>query len=38
MTLAEGAEKCDFRFKRGGPTRVAVPPGLREVVSCKASG
>jgi hypothetical protein len=38
MTLAEGAEKCDFRFKKGGPTRVAVPPGLREVVSRKASG
>ena len=33
MTLAEGAEKCDFRFKRGGTTRVAVPPGLAEVVA-----
>lgn len=28
-TLAEGAEKCDFRFKKGGPTRVAVPASLR---------
>ena len=29
MTLAEGAEKCDFRFKKDGETRVAVPaPGL----------
>jgi L-2-amino-thiazoline-4-carboxylic acid hydrolase len=25
MTLAEGAEKCDFRFKKGGQTRVALP-------------
>lgn len=31
-TLAEGAEKCDFRFKKGGPTSVAVPPALRELV------
>jgi hypothetical protein len=22
-TLAEGGDRCDFRFKRGGPTRVA---------------
>jgi hypothetical protein len=22
MTLAEGFDKCDFRFKKGGPTRV----------------
>ena len=26
MTLAEGFEKCDFRFKKGGPTRVAMRP------------
>ncbi len=32
MTLAEGAPKCDFRFKRGGPTRVAVPDALRPVI------
>ncbi len=24
MTLAEGAEKCDFRYKKGGPTRIKV--------------
>lgn len=32
MTLAEGAPRCDFRFKRGGNTRVAVPESLRPVV------
>jgi hypothetical protein len=26
MTLAEGHEKCDFRFKRGGETARAWPP------------
>jgi hypothetical protein len=25
MTLAEGAEKCDFRFKKGGETIVLLP-------------
>lgn len=30
-TLAEGADKCDFRFKKGGPTRVAVPASLRTI-------
>jgi hypothetical protein len=29
ITLAEGHEKCDFRFKRGGETRVAVPESLK---------
>ena len=29
-TLAEGANCCDFRFKRGGPTRVALPRALQE--------
>lgn len=33
MTLAEGAEKCDFRFKRGGQTRIAVPAAMRPVVT-----
>jgi hypothetical protein len=33
MTLAEGAEKCDFRFKRGGETNIRVPPVLRDIVS-----
>ena len=35
MTLAEGADKCDFRFKKGGRTNVAVPEALREVVVSK---
>ncbi|MBA4367651.1 MAG: hypothetical protein C0403_08430 [Desulfobacterium sp.] len=26
MTLAEGREKCDFRFKKGGKTDVQMPP------------
>ncbi len=29
MTLAEGAPRCDFRFKRGGPTNIALPAGLK---------
>jgi hypothetical protein len=29
MTLAEGGEKCDFRFKKGGKTCVAIPQSLR---------
>jgi hypothetical protein len=33
MTLAEGAPKCDFRFKRGGETNVTVPTAIRDVVS-----
>ena len=32
MTLAQGADKCDFRFKKGGPTNVAVPVALGNVV------
>ena len=28
MSLAEGAHKCDFRFKKGGETSVAVPQSL----------
>jgi hypothetical protein len=31
-TLAEGAEVCDFRFKKGGPTNVAVPAALQDMV------
>lgn len=34
-TLAEGAGRCDFRFKKGGPTKIAVPDALKEVVSRK---
>ncbi|MBI5841646.1 MAG: L-2-amino-thiazoline-4-carboxylic acid hydrolase [Chloroflexi bacterium] len=33
MTLAEGADKCDFRFKRGGPTKVAVPISMQHMVA-----
>ena len=33
MTLAEGAGKCDFRFKRGGKTNIAVPAAMQAVVS-----
>jgi hypothetical protein len=33
MTLAEGADRCDFRFKRGGPTNVSVPAALQKVVA-----
>jgi hypothetical protein len=32
-TLAEGAEKCDFRFKKGGPTKVVFPEALRAIIS-----
>jgi protein-S-isoprenylcysteine O-methyltransferase Ste14 len=32
-TLAEGSERCDFRFKKGGPTRVAVPSSMQQVIS-----
>ena len=31
-TLAGGADRCNFRFKKGGPTNVAVPAALRDVV------
>jgi hypothetical protein len=27
-TLAEGGDRCDFRFKKGGKTSVPVPPSL----------
>lgn len=30
-TLAEGHDKCDFRFKKGGKTRVEVPEALRSI-------
>jgi len=30
MTLAEGHEKCDFRFKRGGETKKGWPPPFLE--------
>ncbi|MEW6406682.1 MAG: L-2-amino-thiazoline-4-carboxylic acid hydrolase [Chloroflexota bacterium] len=36
QTLAEGAAKCDFRFKKGGQTNVAVPSAMQQVI--KRSG
>ena len=33
MTLAEGADRCDFRFTKGGETNVAVPAALQHVVA-----
>ncbi len=27
-TLAEGYDRCDFRFKKGGPTQIQVPDGF----------
>lgn len=32
MTLAEGGEKCDFRFKKGGKTSVTIPQRLENDV------
>ena len=29
MTIAEGFPRCDFRFKKGGRTRVAIPQSLQ---------
>lgn len=29
MTLAEGGERCDFRFKKGGKTTLTIPQSLR---------
>ena len=37
MTVAEGAVRCDFRFKRGGETRVAVPEPLEQYVRSRQS-
>ncbi len=31
MTIAEGCEKCDFRFKKGGQTFVQVPQSSKQV-------
>ena len=32
MTLAEGSERCDFRFKKGGKTKVAVPTSMKKLI------
>lgn len=31
MTLAEGGERCDFRFKKGGKTCVTIPQSLSQI-------
>jgi hypothetical protein len=36
-TLAEGAERCDFRFKQGGETQVAVPESLEKYLSGRSA-
>jgi hypothetical protein len=41
MTLAEGCERCDFRFKKGGAVRSGWPPpwlGLEQEEERKSSG
>jgi hypothetical protein len=35
-TLAEGGARCDFRFRKGGETRVAVPEPLQRYLSSQA--
>jgi hypothetical protein len=35
-TLAAGGERCDFRFKRGGETRVAVPEPLEQYLNSRS--
>lgn len=35
QTLAQGHSRCDFRFKRGGPTKVAVPEAISSLVAGK---
>lgn len=32
MTLAEGKDRCDFRFRRGGKTQVSLPPEVGEAL------
>jgi len=36
MTLAQGAPKCDFRFRKGGQTRVAVPEPLEQYINSRS--
>jgi hypothetical protein len=31
MTIADGYEKCDFRFKKGGRTNIIISPSVKEV-------
>ena len=32
MTIAEGSPKCDFRFKKGGKTRLVIPQSLQALL------
>jgi hypothetical protein len=34
-TLADGDARCDFRFKKGGVTSIAIPPSLRKYIDQK---
>ncbi len=36
VTLAEGGERCDFRFRQGGKTEVAVPEPIRALLDRRA--
>ncbi len=35
QTLAQGYTRCDFRFKRGGPTSIAIPTPIAALVAKK---
>ena len=37
MTIAEGFPKCDFRFKKGGRTRVAIPQSLQSPLGTESA-
>jgi hypothetical protein len=37
-TLAEGYDRCDFRFKKGGETSVAVPENIQDFIESKRKG
>lgn len=37
MTLADGFSKCDFRFKKGGETRVVIPQSLQALIGPKTA-
>lgn len=33
MTIADGHDKCDFRYKKGGKTKITISPSVKDV--CK---
>ena len=37
MTIADGFDKCDFRFKKGGKTRLATPAQKNTSSTCWAA-